>query len=226
MVTQMMEEVKEKVAQLLSNDHSGHGMDHINRVLELSLKFASKENANKEIVTLIAYLHDVDDHKIFGMKCAEELTHAKRIMEECKIKQEIQEQVLKELHNFGYSKRLKGYCPTTIEGKIVSDADMCDALGAHGILRVYRFSLKHGNPFFDRNTFPREKMSAQEYSGSYAGSSVNHIFEKILNLKSYMLTVCGKEEAERRYQIIVNFLFHFFEEENANDWVKRLEKCL
>lgn len=45
----MIEKVKTQVSELLSEDNSGHGMEHINRVLELSLKFAEKENGNKGV---------------------------------------------------------------------------------------------------------------------------------------------------------------------------------
>lgn len=38
----MIDNVKQEVINLLDKDNSGHGMDHINRVLELSLKFAEK----------------------------------------------------------------------------------------------------------------------------------------------------------------------------------------
>lgn len=38
----MIEKVKIQVSELLNKDNSGHGMEHINRVLELSLKFAKK----------------------------------------------------------------------------------------------------------------------------------------------------------------------------------------
>lgn len=38
----MIEKVREQVEELLNNDNSGHGMDHINRVLALALKFAEK----------------------------------------------------------------------------------------------------------------------------------------------------------------------------------------
>ena len=63
-----MKTLYNKVYNCLKNDHSGHGMDHIDRVLDLSLKFCKVENANKEIVTLIALLHDVDDYKLVGIE--------------------------------------------------------------------------------------------------------------------------------------------------------------
>lgn len=222
----MIEKVKKQVSELLNKDNSGHGMDHINRVLELSLKFAEKENANKDIVSLIALLHDVDDYKLFGMNNAENLTNTKKIMEDCNVDKNTQEQVCLALSNIGYSKRLKGFCPTTLEGKIVSDADMCDALGANGILRVYTYSLKNGKPFFNKDIFPIEDISAEKYTRRCADSSVCHIFEKILKLKSLMLTESGKEEAKSRHQIIVEFLYHLFDEENVPEWTRYLNEYL
>jgi uncharacterized protein len=221
-----VDEVKEKVYNLLNKDDSGHGMEHINRVLELSLKFAEKESANKDIVSLISLLHDVDDYKLFGMDNAENLTNAKKIMNECDVDTNIQDEVCLALNNIGYSKRLKGDCPTTLEGKIVSDADMCDALGANGILRVYTYSMKNGKPFFNKDIFPIENMTAEKYTSRCADSSVCHIFEKILKLKNLMLTESGKEEAKSRHQIIVDFLYHLFDEENALEWKEYLNNYL
>ncbi len=65
-VFKKVDEVRKQVYGLLCKDNSGHGMDHVNIVLSLSLKFAEKENADKKIVALIALVHDVDDYKLFG----------------------------------------------------------------------------------------------------------------------------------------------------------------
>ncbi len=222
----MVDNVKQEVIKLLDKDNSGHGMDHINRVLDLSLKFAEKENANAQVVALIALLHDVDDYKLFGMENAEVLINAKKIMDNCNVDNDIQKQVCDALNNIGYSKRLKGHFPTTLEGKIVSDADMCDALGANGILRVYTYCMKNGKPFFDRNIFPIEDMNAEKHTRKCADSSVCHIFEKILKLKDLMLTDSGKEESKNRHQIVVDFLYHLFNEENALEWTEYLNNYL
>lgn len=97
----MIEKVKAEVSNLLEKDNSGHGMDHINRVLKLSLKFAEKENANKDIVVLIALLHDVDDYKLFGKENAEKLTNTRKIMHDINISEEIQKQVIASLKSIG-----------------------------------------------------------------------------------------------------------------------------
>ncbi len=143
-------------------------------------------------------------------------------MSDCKVNKRLQDQVCLALNNIGYSNRLKGYCPTTLEGRIVSDADMCDILGAKGILRIYMYHTKNKSPFFDRNTFPIENITAKKYK-KCADSGVCHIFEKVLKLKDLMLTKSGKEEAESRHQFTIDFLYHLFEEENVPEWIEYLD---
>ncbi len=224
----MIEKVKEEVDKLLEKEDSGHDSGHVARVLELALKFAREEKTevNEEIVSLIALLHDVDDYKIFGQANASDLTNAKLIMTKANVPSDIKEQVLASLKCIGYSKSLQGIRPTTLEGKIVSDADMCDALGVTGVLRVYKYSLKYHKPFFDKNIFPVLDMSYIEYVNRKASSSVCHIFEKILKLKDLMLTAAGKEEALKRHEIVVLLLYHLFDEENVPEWRAYLDSYL
>lgn len=221
-----MIEVEKEVYNLLNNDNSGHGFDHIKRVLELSLKFAKNENADENVVALIALLHDVDDYKLFGIENEKSLTNAKRIMEKANITVSVQEKVISAIKSMGYSKTLKGIRPNSIEGKIVSDADMCDALGVNGILRAYKYSIKTNKPFFDRNHFPIENIDATTYRTKDSDSSVCHIFEKILKLKSLMLTESGKKEAIKRDKIVIDILYHLFDEENELEWKQYLYNYL
>lgn len=221
-----IEKIKKEVFNLLNNDDSGHGMDHINRVLKLSLKFAEKENADKYIVALIALLHDVDDYKLFGEENAKNLPNARYIMKSVDIPDEIQNKVLSSLECIGYSKSLKGIRPTTIEGKIVSDADMCDAMGVNGIIRTNKYSKKNGKPFFDRNIFPVEDITDERYKRKCSDSSVCHMFEKLLKLKGLMMTESGMMEAKERHQIMIDILYHLFDEENAPEWREYLDAFL
>ena len=222
----MIDKIKIQVENLLENDNSGHGMEHINRVLNLSLKFAKEENANIEVVSLIALLHDVDDYKLFGNNNAKNLPNARLFMRNANIDEKIQQQVISELQNFGYSNRLKGLSPSTLEGKIVSDADMCDAIGVNGIIRIFTYSLKYNKPFFDKNIFPTEDINVKDYQTKCSPSTVNHVFEKALKLKKLMLTDAGKKEIEKRHQITVDILYQLFKEENAPKWKEYLDNYL
>ena len=175
---------------------------------------------------LSRYRSIVFNPNTFGIEGAQELNHAKRIMKEVQIDSDIQQQVLEALSCIGYSKALKGIRPKTIEGKIVSDADMCDAIGATGILRAYTYSMKKGKPFFNKDVFPIENLNADTYIQRCSDSSCNHFFEKLLKLKGMMMTEAGKKEAKHRHEIMVSFLYHYFEEENVPEWREYLDNYL
>lgn len=46
----MIDKVYKEVEKLLASDNSGHGMEHINRVVKLACIFADSEGANKDII--------------------------------------------------------------------------------------------------------------------------------------------------------------------------------
>lgn len=221
----MIEEVKKEVEKILDNENTGHGMKHVNSVLKLSLKFAKKEKANKNLVALIALLHEVDDHKLFGLENSKNLINTKSIMNKCNIDINTQNIVCEQISLIGYSKRLANLKPTLIEGKIVSDADMCDALGANGLLRIHEYIIGKNRVFFDRNVYPIKNINDKEYIED-TSNGVCHIFEKILKLKDLMLTDSGKTEAQKRNKLIIDFLYEFFYEEDAKEWIKYLNKYI
>ena len=222
----MLNKAKQFVSELMKNDNSGHGMQHINRVYNLAMKFAQKENCDITVVALGALLHDVDDYKLFGDLNQEKLINTNKILSQLNVDKNTKEQVLNLVSTIGYSKRLKGIIPSTIEAKIVSDADMCDAIGVIGILRTHQYNIKHGKNFFDRNIWPVENIDAHTYTKKAVDSSVCHIFEKGLKIKSLMLTEYGKIEACLRHNFMIDFLRQLFKEENAPEWEQYLDNYL
>lgn len=222
----MIEKVRNQVCKLLCKEDSGHGMDHVNRVLNLSLKFAKEENADIDVVSLIALLHEVDDYKLFGKRAARDLTNARLFMKNAGIDVNVQKQVIEEIKRIGYSKRLEGISPKTIEGKIVSDADMCDVVGVFGLFRIFTYSLKHNRPFFDKDIFPVDDLDSNKYINQCGDSGVCHIFEKALRLKKLMLTDSGKQEIKKRHQITVDILYQLFDEVDASSWKEYLDNYL
>lgn len=223
----MIEKIKEQVALILDEEESGHGMDHIERVYNLAIKFAKEEQADIEIVSIASLLHDVDDYKIVGKENAEKLTNAMKIMNSANISKENQEKVIEIIKNMGYSKSLKGIRPITIEGMCVSDADMCDIMGAIGVIRTinYHLSSKENKQIFNRANFPKTDFK-ENYLKSGSDSAINHFFDKMLKLKNLMMTSSGKKEALIRHKFMVTFLREFFREEDIPKWKAFLENYL
>ena len=222
----MIEKAKELVRSILESENSGHGMDHIEGVCHLTQEFAKKQKCNKNRAMLIALLHDVDDYKLFGADASKTLPNAHKILDEIGVPTAEKEIILGELGSIGFSKRLEGKAPSTIEGKMVSDADMCEAIGITGILRSYKYNVKHGGSFFDPNVWPKEYKTAEEYRDSEVTTSVCHAFEKLLKLKNLMLTKPGKKEAQKRHNAMVQLLYQFFDEQNATKWKSYLDEYL
>lgn len=217
------EAIHADVTQLLGADTSGHGMAHVERVRSLSLTMAREEGADLDVVEITALLHDVDDYKLFGKENADALTNATDILVRYSIAPKIAKHVLRIIPSMGYNNFLEGKRPTTLEGKIVSDADMCDAIGASGILRTYQYNQSKGRPFFDKNIAPlRHDVTADEYRASATDHAVQHFFDKLLLIPDILLTETGKQEGEKRVNIMIDFLESLFEEENAQAWQDRL----
>lgn len=218
--------VKSLVMKQLGHDKTGHNMDHIDRVLRLSLDFAQSLKADKDLVSLIVLLHDVDDYKLVGIEKATLYENSLNIMHQASIPETTQRNVIDHIKRLGYSRYLEGIRPTTLEGKIVSDADMCDAIGANGLLRVYAYGRSKGQPFFNRDVFPTLIKDARSYRKSGSDYTIHHFFDKLLNLKDLMMTKPGKKEAQIRHKYVVDFLMQFFEEENAPSWQSYLTEFL
>ncbi len=145
-------------------------------------------------------------------------------MHNAEIDLKTQDKVLRNIEKIGFHNALKGIRPVDIEGKIVSDADMCDAMGIHGILRAYQYSLSKNQKFFDESIFPITNIDSNTYTQGKPSTTVCHIFEKLLKLKKYMLTEEGKKKANILHEHMVEFLTSYFNEINSNEWIKLLNE--
>ena len=140
---------------------------------------------------------------------------------------ERQEKVCDIIRNMGYNKSLQGIRPRCLEGRIVSDADMLDAIGAMGTIRCLAYALARcDTPIFDKDIWPEVNLTAQEYRTPNRKSDnfINHFFEKLLKLKDMMMTESGRKEAEIRHQFMVGFLQEFFREQGCEEWIAYLER--
>ena len=94
----------------------------------------------------------------------------------------------------------KGNTPTTIEAKIVQDADRLDAIGAVGIARCFAYGGSVGNILYN------------PYDNSKDASSVQHFYDKLFKLKDLMNTETAKQIAESRNRYMENFIEEFYNE--------------
>jgi len=218
-------EIYGEVANILGADKSGHGMAHVDRVRDLSMDLAAQEGADLQVVELTALLHDVDDYKLFGRENAEALTNATEILNRHGVDKKIAQHVLHIIPTMGYNNFLEGKRPTTIEGKIVSDADMCDAIGSQGLIRVFEYNASKGRVFFDPTIRPvSAAMSANEYRESNNEHAVQHFFDKLLTIPEILMTDSGRQEGQKRAKIMQDFLDELFREEGADDWQEYLDE--
>lgn len=219
--------VYEEVEKILGNDKSGHSIEHILTVVNNAKLIMSKinEEFNKDIVLLSCYLHDVDDYKLVGQEQADKLTNTNNILNKLDISDDIKQKIIYIMQNMGYSKSLEGIRPKTIEGMIVSDADMLDAIGAAGLVRTIQYNTKKGNAIFKHGYLPSKQIDVEKYKNS-AEPAVNHFFEKLLLIKNMMMTKPGLQLAKKRHNILYLFLENLFEEnhEDCSAWQELLKQ--
>lgn len=223
----MIELVKKDVFNLMETA-SGHAFDHIERVYKMALFLAEQEGGDKDVIALASLLHDADDYKFVGKEKSSLLLNAKSIMQKVGIAIHTQQQVCDIIGSMGYSNRLKGIYPQSLEGKIVSDADMLDAMGAMAIVRTMEYGLSRGAPMFDRAHFPKASLDAQKYQQMAQENPpiINHFFDKLLKLNHLLFTKTAQAEGIKRHQFMIDFLNTFFNENQALDWQAYLETYL
>ena len=209
-----------------AHESAGHGMDHINQVYDLGMRIHENEGGNRDIIALAILLHDVDDYKFFGDENAQNLTNAKRIMNQCGVDVNTQTTVCEIISTMGWSRLLAGIRPTTLEGRIVSDADMCGITGALAIVRTAQFGKSINRPFFIREKWPRtDIITAEEYK-KFNDSSINYFFERLLKMQGLLFTDTAKQIAAPGHDFIIAFLRRYFIENNAPAWNEYLDKFL
>ncbi len=197
------------VKHFFENECSGHDYFHTYRVFKMSKHLAQIEKADEEIVMLAALLHDVDDIKL-SPDTHENKENARRFLNDNSIDENTIDLICRIIGEISY-KGNESYSPSTIEAKIVQDADRLDALGAIGIARAFAFGGSRNRTMHNPQEPPRLNMSEQEYR-NHISTTVNHFYEKLFNLTDLMNTKAAKEIALKREEYMKNFLDEFYDE--------------
>lgn len=206
--------VKEYVKNKCQKDATGHDWWHIQRVYHNAMLINKKEHANPFIITMIALMHDLYDHKFYKGDPIKALESTLQELEvyPC-ITEEDRNNILYSCVNLGFSSNLIEKKELSLEGKIVQDADRLDGLGAIGIARTFAYGGKQGHLIYDPDN--NQTVTAEEYAQKGSRTSISHFYDKCLKLKDKMNTDTAKEIAKERHKYLENFLEEFFEEWNG-----------
>lgn len=205
----IIELTKEYVYSELHNDGSGHDWYHIVRVTNLAKTIAFEEKADLYICELAALLHDIADEKLNSSE-AEGLQKVEHWINSVGVDRITTQHVISIISTMSFK---GGNQPkmTTLEGKVVQDADRLDAIGAIGIARTFAYAGSKGELIHDPELKPRETMTKKQYRNGKS-TAINHFYEKLLKLKETMNTNYGKQLAEERHQVMERYLRDFFNE--------------
>lgn len=203
------------VKDFFAHDSSGHDYWHSFRVWQNAKQIAKTEKADTLVVELAALLHDVADRKFTGNDKSKGLEIISHFLQSCTVSDNIIDHVCSISANMSYSDSFRQgkhiSSLTTIEGKIVQDADRLDALGAIGIARAFAYGGSRGRIIYDPEIKPLKHRSKEEYV-SAVSHSINHFYEKLLLLKDLMNTATGKKIAAKRHKYLLQFLKQFYGE--------------
>ena len=100
---------------------------------------------------------------------------------------------------------------STIEGRIIHDADKLDAMGAIGIGRTFAYGGAKNRPMYDPDVRAEQHDTFEAYKNSNS-PTINHFYEKPLLLKDRMFTETGKAMAQHRHNVMQQFLDEFYAE--------------
>ncbi|WP_311407717.1 HD domain-containing protein [Liquorilactobacillus uvarum] len=196
-------------------DTTGHGFDHIQRVVKMSIRLLEQESADRLITLSAAYLHDVADDKLIDDQQSAQTEIIVFLQKNAFTNKQIKK-IIFIIQNLSFSKTLEQSKPDLPpEGRIVQDADRLDAIGAIGITRAIYYGGAHAEKIYDPSLKPRQTMSKIEYRNLHQETIINHFYEKLLKVKDMLNTQAAKQIAEKRQQIMLSFLDNFKEEWNC-----------
>jgi uncharacterized protein len=190
----ILNRTKEFIVKEFSGEGTGHDYYHIERVVKVAKRLAEEEDADVFLVELAAWLHDLGDYKLNeGVDRSAELITGFLLLEN--VDSETIHKVMEIVSQVSFS---KGNTPTSLEAKIVQDADRLDALGAIGIARCFAYGGSKQREIYNPEN-PDE-------------TSVQHFYDKLLKLKDLINTSSARKLAKERHQFLENFLEQFYAE--------------
>lgn len=176
---------------------TGHDWEHIKRVWHLSKQIQATEGGDKFAIELAALFHDYNDSKLTSdpAQATEVITHWMKGKE---IPEEVISKIIRIIQSVSFKNGKNPTQASTIEEKIVQDADRLDAIGAIGIARTFTYGGAHNREIANRD-HPEN-------------TTLQHFYDKLLLIQKQLKTKTGRELEGEKQKIMQEFI-HALEKE-------------
>lgn len=194
--------IKKEVKERLSNPKGSHDWEHTERVFNMAMHLAEKENANKGVVAISALLHDIG--RQMEDKSKGKLCHAKKgaeIAGKILRKYDLSADTTGRILHCISSHRFRGNNkPGSKEARILFDADKLDSIGAIGIGRAFLFAGEVGARLHNDDIDLSKTRAYSKEDTAYREYMV-----KLRFIRSIMHTGEGKKIAGKRHSYMEDF---------------------
>lgn len=205
---QILAQTERHVADQLGDDATGHDIWHVLRVRDSARRIAEVEGGDRYVIELAALLHDIADWKFHGGDDSVGPERARAFLTDLGVDEPTVAQVAQIIFEMPFRGAGVANPISTLEGRIVQDADRLDAIGAIGIARTFAYGGAKGQPMHAPGAEPERHGTFDDYRKG-GRSTINHFHEKLLLLKDRMNTGEGRRLAEVRHQRMITFLEDF-----------------
>lgn len=187
-------------------EDGAHDLAHFRRVWNSAHYIAKRESEKADLLTLLtaAYFHDLvslpknhPDRNKSSLMSAEQ-TESLIKSEFTDFPMELLEGVKHAIHAHSFSANV---ATTTLEAKILQDADRMEALGAIGIARTFYVSGQMSRAMFHPNDPLGEQRELDDTE--YA---LDHFQLKLLKLPELFKTTTGRQMAEEKVAFVREFM--------------------
>ena len=190
----------------LAEAEPGHDYSHALRVRNNARRICLNEGGDRTIIELAALMHDVADPKV-----ADPASGLAAIESQLKILDHTPaqiNQIVLIIQSISFTREMAGVPCSSLECRIVQDADRLDAMGAIGIARTFSYGGRKMRPLWN-GPLPKGLENPSPVKDE---STIQHFYDKLLKLKDLMKTKTGRAMAAERHEFMVTYLEHFFEE--------------
>ena len=209
--------IKPYIIDLFKDDSSGHDISHLTRTMSLALTICEKENGDRLIVGIAAFMHDI--HRIMQKESGcfvspkESLPKVREILSNTDLSSDVIDKICYAIE-YHEEYNWNGNNVDDINTLILQDADNLDAIGAIGIGRTFNYCGANGIPMYiedipisDNNNFTESNTDA---------STIHHFYHKLFKLGDNMNTNTAKEIAHHRVEFMKEFVNEFLNEWEGN----------